>query len=92
VPPPKARDVPVAAPSTGVTSVGVFANTATPVPVSSLMMPRNCAEVVEANCDNGLPVTPHVAQAIVPVVVMGPPVIGPVVAMLVTVPLPPPEP
>jgi len=35
------------------------------------------------------PVT-HVGQAIVPVVVMVPPVIGPVVAMLVTVPHGPP--
>jgi hypothetical protein len=32
----------------------------------------------------------HVAHAIVPVAVMVPPVIGEVVAMLVTVPLPPP--
>lgn len=38
----------------------------------------------------GLDATTHVAQAIVPVVVIGPPVIGAVVAMLVTVPEPPP--
>ena len=77
-------------PRAGVTNVGLVANTAAPVPVGLLMTPSSCAEVVEANCDSGLPVTPHVAQAIVPVVVIGPPVIGPVVAMLVTVPLPPP--
>jgi hypothetical protein len=35
--------------------------------------------------------TTHVGQAIVPVVVIVPPVMGIVVAMLVTVPLPPPE-
>src|SRR6266446_7905890 len=62
------------------------------VPVSSLITPASCAEVVAANWDRGLPVTPQVAQAIVPVVVIGPPVIGLVVAILVTVPLPPPPP
>ena len=44
-------DVAVATPSAGVTSVGVFANTNAPVPVSSEMTPANCADVVAANCD-----------------------------------------
>ncbi len=72
-----------------VVNVGAVPNTSTPVPVSSLITPASWDEVVAANCDNGLPVTPHVAQAIVPVVVIVPPVIGLVVAMLVTVPAPP---
>ncbi len=38
-------------------------NTAKPKPVSSDRTPRNCADVVAANCDRGLPVTPHVAHA-----------------------------
>ena len=52
-----ARLVPVAAPSTGVTSVGVFANTSAPVPVSSdtsvarfalLGVPRNVCAFAES--------------------------------------------
>ena len=46
--------VAVATPSTGVTSVGVVANTMTPVPVSSEITPFSCNDVVAANCDNGL--------------------------------------
>ena len=42
--------VAVAAPSTGVTRVGEFEKTRLPVPVSSLITPASCAEVVEANC------------------------------------------
>jgi len=43
-------------PSTGVTSVGEVANTSAPDPVSSEITPANCADVVAANCDNGLAV------------------------------------
>ena len=50
----------------GVTMVGDVPKTAAPVPVSSLMTPASWAEVVDANCESGLPVTPHVAQAIIP--------------------------
>ena len=46
--------VPVAAPSTGVTSVGVVANTATPVPVSSVNAASKFAEVKEPK-DAALP-------------------------------------
>jgi hypothetical protein len=67
-----------------VVRVGAVSKTATPDPVSSLRTPANCADVVAANCDRGLPVTPQVAQAIVPVPVIVPPVIGDVVAILVT--------
>lgn len=44
------------------------ANTAAPDPVSSLRTPASCADVVAANCDRGLPVTPQVGQesAVVP--------------------------
>ncbi len=76
----------VGVPRIGVTKVGDVAKTAAPLPVSSLNTPASCAEVVAANCDSGLPVTPHVAHAIVPVVVIVPPVIGLVVATEVTVP------
>ncbi len=48
--PVSATLVPVAAPSTGVTSVGVFAKTSAPLPVSSEITPSNCSEVVAANC------------------------------------------
>ena len=41
----KLRLVPVAAPIFGVTSVGVFANTKAPVPVSSEIAVANCADV-----------------------------------------------
>lgn len=47
---------------------------------------RNCPLV------NAAAEVTHVAQAIVPVCVIVPPVIGAVVAMLVTVPLPPADP
>lgn len=36
-------------PSAGVTNVGEFAKTREPVPVSSLITPASCAEVVDAN-------------------------------------------
>src|SRR5882724_4522710 len=78
----------VGVPRTGVTNVGLVANTSAPLPVSSLMTPASCADVVAANCDKGEPVTPHVGHAIVPVVVIVPPVMGEVVAMLVTLPVP----
>ena len=42
-------DVHVATPMLGVTSVGDVANTSDPVPVSSEITPRSCAEVVAAN-------------------------------------------
>jgi hypothetical protein len=42
-------DVAVATPKTGVTKVGVLANTSAPVPVSSLTTPANWALVVAAN-------------------------------------------
>lgn len=42
--------VAVAAPSTGVTRVGLVANTRDPEPVSSLITPFNSSEVVAANC------------------------------------------
>lgn len=80
----------VGVPRTGVTNVGLVANTSAPLPVSSLMTPASCADVVAANCESGLPVTPHVGHAIVPVEVIVPPVMGEVVAMLVTVPPPVP--
>jgi hypothetical protein len=51
----------------GVVSVGLVPKTAKPVPVSSLKTPASCAEVVAANCDSGLPVTPHVAHEATPV-------------------------
>ena len=41
--------VAVATPRTGVTRVGLVANTRAPDPVSSLITPASCAEVVEAN-------------------------------------------
>ena len=41
--------VAVAAPSTGVMSVGVFTRQTAPVPDSSEITPANCAEVVDAN-------------------------------------------
>jgi len=41
--------VAVAAPRTGVTRVGVLANTRAPVPVSSEITPASSAEVVAAN-------------------------------------------
>src|SRR5882672_1892339 len=86
------RDVAVATPSVGVTSAGDVLKTAAPVPVGLLSVAKSWAEVVAANCDSGEPVTPQVGQAIVPVVVIVPPVMGVVVARLVTVPLPPPPP
>jgi len=42
-------DVHVATPMLGVTSVGDVANTSDPVPVSSEITPRSCADVVAAN-------------------------------------------
>ncbi len=42
--------VAVATPSTGVTRVGLVANTRDPLPVSSLITHFNSSEVVEANC------------------------------------------
>jgi hypothetical protein len=47
-------DVAVAAHKAGVTKVGLVANTTLQVQVSSLITQANCAEVVAANCDNGL--------------------------------------
>jgi hypothetical protein len=44
--------VAVATPSTGVTSVGVLANTNAPLPVSSEITPASSAEVVAASADN----------------------------------------
>ena len=44
--PVKDKLVPVATPKTGVTKVGLVANTAKPVPVSSIIFPANSAEVV----------------------------------------------
>lgn len=46
----------VGVPSKGVVSVGDVPKTRRPVPVSSLITPANCAEVVAANCDNGFDV------------------------------------
>jgi len=68
------RDVPVATPMAGVTSVGVLANTKAPVPVSSEITPRSSAEVVAANTDNlsdvvvSVPVVGSVSE-VAPVVV-----------------------
>ena len=42
-------DVPVAKPITGVTKVGVVANTKAPVPVSSEIIPERSADVVVPN-------------------------------------------
>jgi len=53
-------DVAVATPNTGVTSVGVLANTREPVPVSSEITPANSAEVVEARALNLSVVTTNV--------------------------------
>ena len=39
----------VGVPNTGVVSVGDVANTNSPLPVSSLITPANCADVVAAN-------------------------------------------
>jgi hypothetical protein len=44
-------DVAVATPMVGVVNVGEVANTNAPEPVSSLITPANCDEVVAANCD-----------------------------------------
>lgn len=55
--------VAVATPSTGVTSVGVLANTAEPVPVSLESTPASCAEVVEANTERLSPVYATVPPA-----------------------------
>lgn len=41
-------------PSTGVVRVGELENTSDPLPVSSLITPASCEEVVDANCDRGL--------------------------------------
>lgn len=53
-------------PRFGVAKTALVPKTKVPVPFASLMMPRNCAEVVEANCDKGLPVCPQPAQANTP--------------------------
>jgi len=45
-------EVAVAAPRTGVTSVGVFAKTRAPVPVSSEITPASSDEVVAENTDS----------------------------------------
>src|SRR5262245_36457759 len=65
-----ASEVPDATPMLGVVKDGDVANTSGPEPVSSEMTPASCADVVAANCDSGLPVTPHVAQVIFPVAVV----------------------
>ena len=56
-------DVPVAAPMFGVTSVGVFANTSAPEPVSSEITPASSADVVAANTLNLLAVYATVPPA-----------------------------
>lgn len=84
----------------GVTSftVAVTVPAAERLPLlSSVVVALGVATVVAlAAATTALVVNPlrtvHVGQAIVPVVVIVPPVIGAVVAMLVTVPLPPPLP
>ena len=58
--PVSVSDVPVAAPITGVTSVGVFANTSDPVPVSSEMTPANSEDVVAARAESLSVVTTRV--------------------------------
>jgi hypothetical protein len=40
----------------GVASVGDVPKTRAPLPVSSVITPASCADVVVANCDSGLPV------------------------------------
>jgi hypothetical protein len=50
-------DVAEAAPSVGVTRVGEVASTSTPDPVSFVMTPENCADVVGANCESGFDVS-----------------------------------
>jgi hypothetical protein len=80
----------VGVPKLGVTNEGDVLNTRLPEPVSFEITPANCAEVVEENCPRFPEVTAHVGQEIVPVVVIVPPEIGPEVATLVTLPLPPP--
>ena len=47
-----------ATPSVGVVSTGLAENTKDPEPVSSDIILANSAEVVAANCDNGLAVRP----------------------------------
>jgi hypothetical protein len=44
----------VGVPRTGVTNVGDVANTRDPLPVSSLITPASCEDVVAANCESGL--------------------------------------
>ena len=44
-----AKEVPVAAPRTGVTRVGLVANTRAPLPVSFEITPKSSKEVVAAN-------------------------------------------
>ena len=56
-------------PNAGVTNVGLSANTNAPEPVSSLIMPANCDEVVAAKAPKWLVVyTPLVTVAALPVV------------------------
>jgi len=75
------------------------------VPASDRLPPEESVEVAEGVCEPCEPapviravevseaaLVTQVAQAIVPVVVIVPPVMGEVVAMLVTVPVPPPAP
>jgi hypothetical protein len=56
------REVAVDTPSTGVINVGLLLKTRSPVPVSSLITPANCAEVVEANWLSGLAVRANPAK------------------------------
>src|SRR5262249_45136218 len=47
-------------PRSGVVNAGDVAKTRTPVPVSLEITDASCADVVDANCESGDPVTPHV--------------------------------
>jgi len=60
----------------------------TPVPVVLVCEACDPAPVINAPLVRLAALVTHVGQAIVPVVVTGPPVMGPVVAMFVTVPDP----
>jgi hypothetical protein len=75
----------VGVPSMGVTKVGEVLYTNTPVPVSLLITPANCALVVLANCDKGLATFPSNASNVAEISNTG--VVPPVDVTLLVVPL-----
>ena len=80
--PERVRDVPVAAPMFGVTSVGVLANTSAPVPVSSDIIPASSDEEVAAKSESLLLVRATVPVASGSVIVLS--AVGSVTARVVS--------